>query len=182
LRAAPEATAALVWNRLRQSGWDAEQIEQHLQISAGATFLRVRHLATRESPALVRDLAGHAGSVQACAVTADGRRVVSASHDQTLKVWDLDSGRELATLQGHASVVTACAVTPDGRRVVSASADQALTVWDLDSGRELATLQGQAAHVTACAVTPDGRRVVSASRDQTLRVWDLDSGHELAAG
>jgi len=180
LRAAPEAMAALVWNRLRQSGWDAGEIDRQLQVPAGATFLRVRHLATRESPALVRDLAGHSGSVQACAVTADGRRVVSASSDHTLKVWDLDSGRELATLQGHAFFVTACAVTPDGARVVSASYDHTLKVWDLERGRELATLQGHADIVTACAVTPDGRRVVSASFDRTLKVWDLERGRELA--
>ncbi|HWO25516.1 MAG TPA: AAA family ATPase [Kofleriaceae bacterium] len=180
LRAAPEAPAALVWNRLRQSGWDAEQIEQQLQIPAGATFLRVRHLATRESPALVRDLAGHTDSVLACAVTADGRRVVSASADKTLKVWDLASGRELATLQGHSWAMTACAVTPDGRRVISALQDHTLKVWDLASGRELATLRGHADWVAACAVTPDGQYVVSASNDKTLKVWDLAAGRELA--
>ncbi|HWO19850.1 MAG TPA: WD40 repeat domain-containing protein, partial [Kofleriaceae bacterium] len=180
LRAAPETTAALVWNRLRQSGWDAEEIDRQLQVPAEVTFLRVRHLATRESPALVRDLVGHSSSVQACAVTADGRRVVSASFDETLKVWDLESGRVLATLQGHADSVRGCAVTADGRRVVSASQDQTLKVWDLDSGRELTTLQGHTARVTACAVTADGRRVVSASQDRTLKVWDLDSGRELA--
>ena len=41
--------------------------------------------------------------------------------DRTLKIWDLDTGRALATVEGHADWVTACAVTPDGRRVVSAS-------------------------------------------------------------
>jgi WD40 repeat protein len=101
--------------------------------------------------------------------------VVSASFDQTLKVWDLESGRELLTLQGHADSVSACAVTPDGRRVVSASFDQTAKVWDLESGRELLTLQGHADSVNACAVTPDGQRVVSASSDQTLKVWDLES-------
>ncbi|HEX6020720.1 MAG TPA: hypothetical protein VFZ00_01910, partial [Solirubrobacter sp.] len=60
----------------------------------------------------------------ACAVTPDGRRVVSASEDRTLKVWDLASRRAEATLVGHGAVVTACAVTPDGRRVVSASEDR----------------------------------------------------------
>ena len=91
LRAAPEATAALVWNRLRRSGWSADDIDRQLQIPAGSSFLRVRHVATRESPALVRDLVGHADWVNACAVTPDGRRVVSASDDNTLKVWDLES-------------------------------------------------------------------------------------------
>jgi len=180
IRAAPEATAALLWNRLRQSGWSTDEIEQQVQIPVGSKFLRVRHLATRESPALVRDLVGHADWVTACAVTPDGRRMVSASDDQTLKVWDLESGRVLATLEGHADRVTACAVTPDGRQVVSASSDQTLKVWDLASGCVVATLTGHADGVTGCAATPDGRRVVSASLDQTLKVWDLASGRALA--
>jgi WD40 repeat protein len=113
--------------------------------------------------------------------------VVSASSDQTLKVWELASGRAVATLQGHADWVRACAVTADGRHVVSASSDQMLKVWELASGRELATLQGHAHAVHACAVTPDGRHVVSASADQTLKVWDLESGaciltHRAGAG
>jgi hypothetical protein len=111
--------------------------------------------------------------VNACAVTPDGRRVVSASEDSTLKVWDLETGRPLATLEGHARGVTACAVTPDGQRVVSASLDSTLKVWDLETGRPLATLEGHAAGVRACAVTPDGQRVVSASQDKTLKVWVL---------
>ena len=49
----------------------------------------------------MRDLVGHSDSVTACAVTADGRSVVSASYDRTLMVWDLESGRALATLKGH---------------------------------------------------------------------------------
>ena len=76
------------------------------------------------------------------AVTPDGQRAVSASDDQTLKVWDLGSGRELRTLAGHTGSVTAVAVTPDGQRAVSASEDQTLKVWDLGSGRELRTLAG----------------------------------------
>jgi hypothetical protein len=102
--------------------------------------------------------------------------VVSASGDQTLKVWDLASGRVETTLEGHADWVTGCAVTPDGQMVVSASEDKTLKVWNLASGRVEATLEGHAGRVTACAVTPDGRSAVSASFDQTLKVWDLQTG------
>jgi WD40 repeat protein len=69
---------------------------------------------------------------------AHGQRAVSASYDQTLKVWDLGSGRELRTLPGHARRVQAVAVTPDGRRAVSASDDHTLKVWDLETGEVLA--------------------------------------------
>src|SRR5262249_22162873 len=140
LRRAPEATAALVWNRFRISGWTSAALDAQLRVpEQRASFLRVRHVTMRQSPALLRDLVGHADSVTACAVAPDGRRVVSASADRTLKIWDLETGRSLATLRQHADSVTACAVTPDGRRVVSASADRTLKIWDLETGRSLAT-------------------------------------------
>ncbi|HET7502486.1 MAG TPA: AAA family ATPase, partial [Kofleriaceae bacterium] len=142
LRAAPEATTALVWNRLRRYGWTASDLDAQLQVPAAAEMLRVRHAATRESPALVRNLNGHTSGVTACAVTPDGRNVVSASADETLKVWELASGRVVATLECHTSGVLACAVTPDGRHVISASADETLKVWELASGRAVATLEG----------------------------------------
>ena len=119
------------------------------------------------------------GSVNGVAVTADGRRAVSASGDNTLKVWDLESGQELRTLAGHSDSVSGVAVTADGRRAVSASWDNTLKVWDLESGQELRTLAGHSAYVTGVAVTADGRRAVSASGDKTLKVWDLESGQEL---
>ena len=181
LQAAPEATPALVWNRLQRSPRSVSDRGHSLRLVAErAGFLRVRSVATRQSPALVRELIGHTGFVNACAVTPDSRRIISASDDRTLKVWDLDSGRLLDTFEGHTGRVTACAVTGDGRRIVSASDDRTLRVWDVDRGRLLGTLDGHTDAVAGCAVTPDGRRVVSASADQTLRVWDPETGRAVA--
>ena len=64
----------------------------------------------------LRTLTGHTGGVDGVAVTADGKRAVSASEDKTLKVWDLESGRELRTLEGHSAWVNGVAVTADGKR------------------------------------------------------------------
>ena len=124
-------------------------------------------------------LKGHRGSVKAVVVTPDGRRAVSASRDNTLRLWDLDSGRSLQILEGHSGPVSDVVITPDGRRAVSASDDNTLRVWDLDSGRSLQILQGHSGRVFDVVITPDGRRAVSASWDHTLRVWDLDSGRSL---
>jgi WD40 repeat protein len=132
-----------------------------------------------ETAGLERTLSGHAGSVRAVAVTPDGQRAVSASWDETLKVWDLATGTELRTLSGHAGGVTAVAVTPDGQRAVSAAADDTLKVWDLASGKALRTLRGHTRAVCAVAVTADGQRAVSAAADRTLKEWDLASGAEL---
>ena len=123
--------------------------------------------------ALVRVLEGHANSVLSVAVTPD-KRVVSASDDNTLRVWDIESGDTLKTLEGHENWVNSVAVTPH-KRVVSASDDNTLRVWDIESGDTLKTLEGHANSVLSVAVTPD-KRVVSASDDNTLRVWDIESG------
>ncbi len=130
---------------------------------------------------LLRTLEGHSNFVNAVAITPDGQRVVSASWDQTVKVWDLESGRELRTLEGHSGVVSGVAVTPDGRRAVSASWDRTLKVWDVESGLELHILQGHSHVVNGVAITADGQFAVSVSRDGTLRKWDLDRGRELFA-
>jgi WD40 repeat protein len=103
------------------------------------------------------------------------KRAVSASGDQTLKVWDLNrasaahAGRPL----GDASGV---AVTPDSKRAVSESRDSTLNVWDLDIGHGLCAPESHSGCVSGIAVAPDGRRAVSASHDGTLKVWDLDIG------
>ena len=71
--------------------------------------------------------------VTGVALSGDGRRTVSASGDHTLKVWDVETGRELRTLQGHPDDVNGVALSGDGRRAVSASADT-LKVWDVETG------------------------------------------------
>ncbi|HEY2292573.1 MAG TPA: WD40 repeat domain-containing protein [Thermoanaerobaculia bacterium] len=138
---------------------------------------------------LVCTFAGHAGEVNALALTPDGKYAVSASDDGTLKVWDSNTGNETVTFSGHASKVTAVAITPDGLQVVSGSADGILKLWDIRRAEELLTLRGHTGSVNVVAVTADGRRAVSAAGtfanfstdppDHTIRVWDLTTGAEL---
>jgi tricorn protease-like protein len=128
------------------------------------------------------------------AVTADGKRAVSASWDKTLKVWDLKGGGALRgfvgwlkggqrdalrTLEGHSDFVVGVAVTPDGKRAVSASWDKTLKVWDLETGRAERTLEAHSGCVYGVAVTADGKRAISASSHATLKVWDLETGWAL---
>jgi len=91
-------------------------------------------------------------------VLPDGRRVVTASSDKTLKLWgvapvsmDLSKLALVRTLRGHKKAVRCVAVFPDGRRIVSASHDHTLKVWDVATGECVATLRGHSDRVRCAA-------------------------------
>jgi WD40 repeat protein/energy-coupling factor transporter ATP-binding protein EcfA2 len=117
---------------------------------------------------------GHADAVTALAVTADGGRVVSASDDRTLLLWDLDSGGMLRVYEGHTAKVRAAAVADD--RIVSGDYDGTLMIWELTTGRLVRSIDAHAGPVTAVACAPGGDRVVSASADRTLKIFELATG------
>ena len=79
---------------------------------------------------MLRTLEGHSSKVSGCAFSPDGKLIVSASDDCTLKVWDALTGEMLRSLEGHSSSVFGCAFSPDGKLIVSASDDRTLKVWD----------------------------------------------------
>jgi WD40 repeat protein len=114
--------------------------------------------------------------VSSVAYSPDGRVVVSGSADRSVKLWDLEAGRDLWTLPEHEGPVRSVAWSPDGRRVVSGSADYSVKLWDVGTGEELASLTGHSAVVNSVAWSPDGRFVVSGSADRTVKVWDVESG------
>ena len=78
-----------------------------------------------------RALKGHDEAVCSAAFSPDGKRVVTASEDNTARVWDAETGAELAALKGHADVVNSAAFSPDGKRVVTASSDNTARIWDV---------------------------------------------------
>ena len=121
----------------------------------------------------LRTLRGHTSYVTAVAVTADGKLAVSASGDETLKVWDVESGRELRTFQGHTDSVNGVALSGDGRLAVSASSDQTLKVSELASGRELIMIAAHGA-VQCVAWTPDGKMLLSGGDDGMIQVYAMD--------
>ena len=129
--------------------------------------------------AWIRDIEGHPDCVNRVAVNWDRKLAISASNDHTLKVWDIESGRELRTLKGHVDSVHSVAVSKDGRCAISASEDTTLKVWDVESGREVRTLRGHKNSVWGVALSADGKSAISASDDHTLKVWDVENGHEL---
>ncbi|MFZ0117106.1 MAG: hypothetical protein WAL15_22345, partial [Xanthobacteraceae bacterium] len=87
-------------------------------------------------------IGGHEGSVLSAAFNHDGSRIVTASRDHTVRIWDATSAKEIAVLRGHDNSVSSAAFSPDGSRIVSASADNTVRIWDAVSAKETAVLRG----------------------------------------
>jgi WD40 repeat protein len=123
---------------------------------------------------------GHTNTVMSVCVTPDGKRVLSAGSDTTVRVWDLSSGRRLQTLTGHADHVMSVSVSPDCRFAVSEGADATIRLWELSSGRCLRTFTDHAhpRGVSLVRVTPDGRHILAASAHGagTVQLWKLLPG------
>lgn len=130
-----------------------------------------------ESGAILNDMEGHASLVLTVAFSSNGKRIVSASVDETVRVWDAESRVLLTTL--HVPMVISAALNPDGERVVTTSYDGFVRIWDVDTGAELKTLKGSHDGVFVASFSSDGKRIVSPSSDNTIRIWDSESGVEL---
>lgn len=120
----------------------------------------------------VGQLNGHTSYISTLVVLPDGR-LASGSYDNTIRIWDIESRRCVATLTGHTIGISSLQVLPDGR-LASGSWDNTIRIWDLKSHLCLAVLSEHTEWIDTIQVLSDGR-LASGSWDKTIRIWDLKS-------
>jgi WD40 repeat protein len=112
------------------------------------------------------------GEVYALALSPDGRALAGGGPDGRLRVWDPDTGRELAPPRPHPGDVNAVVWAPAGSWLATACDDGVVRLWPRDGG-PAAELVGHTGKAKALAVTADGRTLVSVGLDRAVRVWDV---------
>lgn len=141
-------------------------------------------LATLQSnPRLLTFFHGHTGSVLSVAVSPDGKLLATTGADQTIRLWDLVTGKPVGQpLTGHTNAITGVAFSPDGTSLVSASLDGSLLRWDLaHPGEHLRLTAGTPGPIHAIAVSPDRHTIATGNEARQVILWDLSTPSPVAS-
>ena len=130
----------------------------------------------------IRRFTGHTDRISTLTLSADGRTLVTASNDLTVRTWDASSGKELRRKQVDGMVRTV-AVSPDQSLLFVATVHSpdlhgTAELWDLATGVRVRTLEGFTAWINGASFSPDGRVLTAGGADTGARAWDVRTGKQ----
>jgi len=126
----------------------------------------------------LRPLVGHSGNVSAVAYAPDGKSVLTGSEDNTVRLWDPATGKQLRLFESGGQVHSV-AFSPDGRAVLSGGESAPAHLWNAATGKELQRFGSFGAYVMGVAFSPEGRFVLTGNLDNTTILWDTASGKQV---
>jgi RNA polymerase sigma factor (sigma-70 family) len=131
----------------------------------------------------VRCFEGHAGGITRVAFSPDGRLGASSSMSNTVRVWELATGKLVLVLEGHSDRVDCVTFSPDGKRLLSCSWDGTTRLWDAQTGKQLSSWDSQGnpgLHVSNVIFFKDGKQFLwNAADHEALQIWDADKGQKV---
>jgi tRNA A-37 threonylcarbamoyl transferase component Bud32 len=146
-----------------------------------------QNAATPAPAGEIRRLEGHTGFAPCVVFLPSGRQALSGSRDRTIRLWDVDTGQELARLESHRMPISGLAVSADGRRLLSSAVGAVqrngervgvggVRLWDLDTRKLLPFNPGLRGPVPCVALSSNGQRALIAGNDQHVYLYDLETG------
>ena len=135
-----------------------------------------------------RDISKHSNSVWSVTFSSDGKWLVSASYDETIKLWSVETGECLQTFVGHRGPILNVKFSHDNRSIISVGVDRSLKVWDIQTGKCLHSLTEHSGliytldvgNIRSSEMDAPKNIAFTGSLDETIKVWDLDAAKCLA--
>jgi WD40 repeat protein/transcriptional regulator with XRE-family HTH domain len=140
-------------------------------------MLKVYELGKEDSRSCLRTFQGHTGRIWTVICSPDGKTFASGGDDQSIKLWEVDSGYCLRTFHGHTAVIWSVAFSPDGSLLASGDNNGEIKLWEVGSGRCLKTLRSGANPVGALIFSAEGNTLISSNNDEEVSVCELVSGY-----
>jgi WD40 repeat protein len=170
LFAADNSSAALAWlaQVLRQS--PTNRLAAQRLISA---------LSQRNFPLPTVEPLKHAGELRFAEFSPDAHHVLTASADNTARVWDARTGLPVTPPLAHAAAVNSARFSPDGQRMVTASADKTARVWDARDGQPISDPLQHNFSVGSADFSPDGSKIATVAGYDPVFIWDSATGKRL---
>lgn len=123
-----------------------------------------------------KSLIGHTSSVLGTEVSPDGKVILSASADQTIKHWDASSGKSIKTIKFNHPNITSLAFSKDGKLLATASPNFITKIWNPYTGKLQKSLYGDSSIVLSVAFSLNNQFLATACNDRTAKIWDLATG------
>ncbi len=117
----------------------------------------------QQAATVVGTFDGHTDPVYTVAWSPDGKTLITGGFDNTVRLWDAATRKEIKKFEGHSNLVLSVAASPDGKRILSGSLDKTAKVWQVPGGGPLKDLTGNPAGIHALAVKPDGKQAAAAA-------------------
>ena len=117
-------------------------------------------------------------ALSTAAFSPDGKKLVTSG--PVARLWDAETGEELATLSGHEALIWSAEFSRDGRRIVTASKDTTVRIWDAETAKELALFRGHDSDAFSATFAPDGRTILTTGKnDATAWLWNAAPSEEV---
>ena len=136
-------------------------------------------LAQKQEPRLVLPV-GHTSGVISAVFSPDGKLALTASNDNTARIWDVSTGKELQVLIGNNYCIESAVFSPDGQLVLTTARwDKTARIFEVATGKERQVLSGHNQRVNSAVFSLDGKLALTASWDNTARIFEVATGKEL---
>jgi WD40 repeat protein len=139
----------------------------------GVYVVQVRELGTNK---VVKEFEGHDNGVWCVAVSADGKWIASGAEDNTARIGDYESGKEIAKIEEFVARVTSVAFSPDNKTLLVYSNDKTALLYDIAARKVKFPLNDHTESVRGVAFAPDGKTCATVGKDKKALIWNVENG------